>query len=25
MGPFEWTQGLQLQGECCATKIESGS
>ncbi|MBA0688536.1 hypothetical protein Goari_006313 [Gossypium aridum] len=25
MGLFEWTQGLQLQGECCATKMESGS
>ncbi|MFQ6660422.1 hypothetical protein Gotur_028953 [Gossypium turneri] len=22
MVSFEWTQGLQLQGKCCATKME---
>ncbi|MFQ6649321.1 hypothetical protein Gotur_022902 [Gossypium turneri] len=22
---FELTQGIQLQGECCTTKMENGS
>ncbi|MFQ6640913.1 hypothetical protein Gotur_014660 [Gossypium turneri] len=22
---FEWTQRMQLQGECCVTKMENGS